>query len=65
MSEVAAGAQEASPMPTPSRTTKSCAKVFAMPEAAVSTLQTKTPADRICRRGKRSASHPNGTPTKA
>ena len=50
MSEMAAGAQLASPTPTPSRTTNSSQKLRARPEAAVSRLHTKTPPARMCLR---------------
>ena len=62
---VAAGAQTASPTPTPSRKTKSCQKLRAAPETAVSALQTTTPTASNRVRLMRSASRPNGTPTKA
>ena len=65
MSEVAAGAHEASPTPTPRRKTKSCQKFFAKPEATVRRLQTKTPAERIHLRPVLSAMRPSGSPTKA
>src|SRR5262245_63445440 len=47
ISDVAAGAQVASPTPTPSRTTKSCQKLRAIPETAVRALHTKTPTARM------------------
>ena len=64
-SDVDAGEQVASPTPTPSRATISCAKLRATPDAAVSRLQTKTPTDRILRRSVRSDSRPSGRPTTA
>ena len=65
MSDVAAGAQVASPTPTPRRSAKSCQKLRASPESPVSRLQTKTPADRIRVREVRSLSRPSGTPANA
>ena len=50
MSDMAAGAQVASPTPTPSRTTNSCQKLRARPDTAVSRLQTNTPPARMCLR---------------
>ncbi len=49
-SDVDAGEHVASPMPTPRRATTNCEKVRAMPDAAVSRLQTNTPAARMRRR---------------
>ena len=43
MSDVDAGEHVASPTPTPSRATISCAKLRATPDTAVSRLQAKTP----------------------
>src|SRR5687768_5956992 len=63
--DVEAGAHEASPTPTPNRRANIWAKFCARPEAAVSTLQANTPAERISFRGDLSASLPNGTPTTA
>ena len=65
MSDVDAGEQVASPTPTPSRATISCAKLRATPETAVSRLQRKTPAARIFRRSFLSDSRPSGRPTTA
>ena len=65
INDVAAGAHDASPTPTPSRIAKICQKFCAKPEAAVSRLQTKTPADSIPLRPILSAKTPSGTPTKA
>ena len=47
ISEIAAGAQLASPTPTPRRTANSCQKLRARPEAAVSRLQRNTPPARM------------------
>ena len=65
ISEVAAGAQAASPTPTPRRSAKSCQKLRARPESPVSRLQAKTPAERIRVRDARSLSRPSGTPANA
>ena len=65
LSEGAAGAHDASPTPTPRRKAKSCQKFLAKPEATVSRLQTKTPAERIHLRPALSARRPSGSPTKA
>ena len=61
-SDVEAGEHVASPTPTPRRATTSCEKLRAMPEAAVSRLQTNTPADRMRRRSVLSDSRPSGKP---
>ena len=47
MSEAEAGAQVASPTPTPRRTRNNCQKLRVRPDAAVIRLQKKTPAARI------------------
>ena len=65
MSEVAAGAQLASPMPTPRRSTRSDQKLQAKPEPNVSRLHRPTPAARIQRRRHTSARRPSGRPTTA
>ena len=65
MSEAEAGAQVASPTPTPRRTRKSCPKLRVRLDIAVITLQKHTPAARIRARFARSARRPSGTPTAA
>ena len=65
ISELAVGAQLASPTPTPSRSTNSDQKPHANPEAKVITLHSATPAARSHRRFHRSASRPSGRPTTA
>ena len=65
MSDVEAGAQLASPTPTPRRTRNSCQKVRVSPDAAVIMLQNETPAARIRTRFERSARRPSGTPIAA
>jgi hypothetical protein len=65
ISDVEAGAQAASPTPTPRRTANSSVKFRARPEAAVSKLHTVTPAKRIQRRETLSVRRPRGTPTAA
>ena len=65
ISDVAAGAQEASPTPTPRRSTNSSQNPRARPHSPVSTLQTKTPADKMRVRAFLSLSRPRGTPATA
>ena len=60
-SAVAAGTSAASPVATKNRATVMCRKLSASPEAAVHTLQTKTPAAMMRGRPKRSASEPMNT----
>ena len=65
ISELAAGAQLASPTPTPSRSTNSDQKPHANPEAKVNRLHRPTPAARSHLRRPTSASRPSGRPTTA
>src|SRR5262245_15565745 len=60
-----AGAQVASPTPTPRRTRNSCAKLRVRADTAVIRLQKRTPAARIRVRFERSARRPSGTPIAA
>ncbi len=64
-SEVDAGEHVASPTPTPRRATINCENDRAMPDAAVSRLQTNTPPARMRLRVDRSDSRPSGSPTTA
>ena len=65
ISEPAAGAQVASPTPTPRRSTNSDQKFHARPEPSVSTLHRPTPAASSHLRRHTSASRPSGRPIAA
>ena len=60
--EVAQGLSTASPLPTPTRAASRCQKFCAIPQAAVASDHTDTPAKMIQRRLKRSASAPATRP---